>query len=82
VTLVPAQTESAEAVIPDGAVEKVFSFNALLTHAVILHVPSARTKYVVEVVGVTVRLVPEPIDVPPQFPLYHLQDALLPKVPP
>jgi hypothetical protein len=44
VTLVPAQTESAVAVMPEGATEKVFTFTDLLTQAVVLHVPSARTK--------------------------------------
>ena len=44
VTLLPVQIESAEVVIEVGAVERVFTFIALLTQAVVLHVPSARTK--------------------------------------
>ena len=41
VTFVPTHTESAEAVMEVGAVENVFTFIVLLTHAVVLHVPSA-----------------------------------------
>jgi hypothetical protein len=32
--------------------------------------------------GVTVKVVPEAIDVPPQLPRYHLQEAPVPSLPP
>lgn len=41
---VPAHIESAVVVIDVAALESVFTFMALLTHAVVLQVPSARTK--------------------------------------
>ena len=44
VTLEPLQTESAEAVMDVGAAEKVLTLIVLLTHAVVLQLPSARTK--------------------------------------
>jgi hypothetical protein len=48
--------------------------------------PSARTKYVVVAVGVTVRLPLEPEPVPtkvaPQAPLYHFQLPQEPRLPP
>ncbi len=49
---------------------------------VLLQVPSARTKYVVEVTGLTEMLLPVPIGVPEQLLLNHLQMAPLPRVPP
>jgi hypothetical protein len=82
VTLEPLQTESAEAVMEVGAVEKVFTLMDLLAQAVVLQVPSARTKYVVVAEGVTLMLLPLPTAVPPQELLYHFQSALLPRLPP
>lgn len=51
---------------------------------VLLHFPSARTKYVVlpAVVGETDILLPVPTGVPPHDPLYHFQDAACPRLPP
>ncbi len=49
---------------------------------VLLHVPSALRKYVVVAAGATVTLLPVPTDVPPQLPLYHLQLAPVPRLPP
>ena len=48
----------------------------------LLQVPSALRKYVVVVAGATVTLLPVPTDVPPQLPLYHLQLAPTPRLPP
>lgn len=45
-------------------------------------VPSARTKYVVLLAGLTETLLPVPTAVPPQEPVYHLQLALDPREPP
>jgi len=53
-----------------------------LLQMVLLQVPSARTKYVVVVAGVTIRLLPVAIAVPPQLPLYHFQLAPVPRLPP
>ena len=44
VTLEPLQTESAEAVMDVGAVEKVLILMDLMAQAVLLQDPSARTK--------------------------------------
>jgi uncharacterized membrane protein len=82
VTLEPLQTESAEAVMEVGAVEKVLTLMDLLVQAVVSQVPSARTKYVVVAEGVTLMLFPLPTAVPPQELLYHFQLALLPRLPP
>ena len=54
----------------------------LVPHPVVLHVPSARTKYVVVVFTGMVILAPVPTTVPPQLPLYHLQLAPVPNAPP
>ena len=54
----------------------------LVPHPVVLHVPSARTKYVVVVFTGMVILAPVPTNVPPQLALYHLQLAPVPKAPP
>ncbi len=48
----------------------------------LLQVPSALRKYVVVEAGATVTLLPVPTDVPPQLPLYHLQLAPVPRLPP
>ena len=53
-----------------------------LLHGEFLHVPSARTKYVVVKAGETVTLVPVPTDVPPHEPLYHFQLAPEARLPP
>jgi hypothetical protein len=63
-------------------VEKVLTLMDLLAQLVVLHVPSARTKYVVVAEGVTLILIPLPTAVPPQELLYHFQSALLPRLPP
>ncbi len=44
VALLPLQTESTVAEMEDGAEEKVLTLMDLLAHAVVLQVPSARTK--------------------------------------
>ena len=82
VTLEPLHTESTEALIEVGAAEKVLTLMDLLAQAVVLQVPSARTKYVVVAEGVTLMLLPLPTAVPPQELLYHFQSALLPRLPP
>ena len=48
---------------------------------VVLHVPSALTKYVVEVVGEMVMVDPLPSRFPPHEPEYHTQFAPLPRLP-
>ncbi len=53
-----------------------------LLQIVLLQVPSALRKYVVVAAGATVTLLPVPTDVPPQLPLYHLQLAPVPRLPP
>jgi hypothetical protein len=53
-----------------------------LLQIVVLHVPSALTKYVVEATGETVIDDPDPTALPPQDALYHLQVAPVPRLPP
>jgi hypothetical protein len=57
------------------AVGTVCTVTVKLLHIVLLQVPSARTKYVVVVVGETVTLEPVPTAVPAQDPLYHFHAA-------
>lgn len=54
----------------------------IFLQTVLLHVPSALKKYVVEEVGLTVILDPEPTSVPAHDPLYHFQLAPSPSLPP
>jgi hypothetical protein len=49
----------------------VLTVTVTLAHVVLLHAPSALTKYVVVTVGDKVMLAPVPTNVPPQLPLYH-----------
>jgi hypothetical protein len=79
---VPLQTGLADALIEVGAVDRVFTVTVTLAHAVVLQVPSARTKYVVVAAGVTEMLEPVPTKVPPQLPEYHCQLAPVPNDPP
>ena len=59
------------------------SVTLVLTQAVVLQLPSARTKYVVVVAaGETEMLAPEPTNVPPHEPLYHWYEAAVPRLPP
>jgi hypothetical protein len=81
VTEVPPHVESAEEMMETGVTLGVFTFMVLVTHTVVLQVPSALTKYCVVAVGVTDSVGPVPTNVPPQLPMYHLQRALEPSVP-
>lgn len=80
--LPPEQMVVAVAEAEVGAVELVFTVIVTETQAVLLQVPSARTKYVVVVAGLTAMELPLPTDVPPQLPLYHCQLAPVPSEPP
>jgi hypothetical protein len=82
VTVLVPQVESAVVEILVAAVLKVFTLIDLFEQAVLLQVPSARTKYAVVAEGLTVMELPEPTELPPQVPVYHLHDALLPRLPP
>ena len=68
VTLVPQTVWSGPAFEVVGAGTTV---TVTLAQVVVLHVPDARTKYVVVVAGFTVMLGPEPAAVPPQEPVNH-----------
>ena len=59
-----------------------FTVIILLTHAVVLHVPSALAKYVVEEFGVTIIEFPDPTKVPPHAVEYHFHKAPVPSDPP
>ena len=82
VTDVPGQIVVADALIEVGAIFKVFTVTVVVTHVVVLHIPSALAKYDVVIVGKTVILVPVPAMVPPHEAVYHLQDAPVPRLPP
>lgn len=71
--------------VPDavvGSVENACTISIELTQTVVLHVPSARTKYIVVVTGLSVGELPVPTSNEPHEPLYQFQVAPLPKVPP
>ena len=68
VTVVPHTVWSGPAFAVVGAGTTV---TVTLAQVVVLHVPDARTKYVVVVAGFTVMLGPEPAAVPPQDPVNH-----------
>ena len=78
-TVIPALlfTEVGASQITGG-----ITFTVTETQAVLLHTPSALTKYVVVICGVTISDEPEPIDVPPHEVVYHFQEAPVPRVPP
>ena len=70
-------------VVADIAETEVsFTVIILLTQIVVLHIPSALTKYSEVTDGLTVNAEPFPIDEPPQEPLYQYQSADVPKEPP
>ena len=54
----------------------------ILTHAVVLHMPCALTKYVVEVVGLNIGDSPVATEVPPHEPLNQFNVAPIPGLPP
>jgi hypothetical protein len=82
VTLAPAHRESLVEVIANAATERLFTLIVRLTHILLLQAPSARTKYVVVTVGLTVIEEPVPIEVPPHDPVYHFQTEPLASLPP
>ena len=73
VELCPQEIDVGLAFAEIGDVHEPLTVTVVLTHAVGPHAPSARTKYVVVVVGFTDNDVPEPIDDPPQELAYHFQ---------
>ena len=60
----------------------VLTVTVTLAQAVVLHGPSALTKYVVVAPTVVFSVAPVPTSVPPQLPVYHFQlpDPRLPPV--
>jgi len=62
--------------------ELVLTITDFVLQMVVLHVPSARKKYVVLDEGTGVWLIPVPRNVPPHDPEYHTHLAPVPKVPP
>jgi hypothetical protein len=71
-----------EPVMLVGAVLKEFTVTNCEAQAVVLQVPSYRTKYVVFEEGETEMEAPEPASVPPQDPVYHVAAAAVPAEPP
>ena len=79
----PGQTVAGEPIAAAGVVDKLSTRIVILTQLVVLQVPSALTKYVVVVEGLTIIELPLPIAVPaPQPPEYQYQSAPVPKNPP
>ena len=81
VTSLPAHAEAglAEMEVNVGAGLTVIVPEA---QVVVLHVPSARTKYVVVMEGFTIIELPVPTKVPPHEPEYQFHDAPVPSDPP
>lgn len=83
VVLLPEQMVVAVADAEVGSVESEFTFTVTLWQEVMpQEPPSALTKYVVVVVGLTEIEVPLPSGVPPQETLYHCQLAPVSSEPP
>jgi hypothetical protein len=82
VTDSPLQMVEAVPVTTVAGTEVSRTVMVTLWQAVLLHVPSAFTKYVVVDVGVTLKLLPLPTGVPVQLPLYHSHVAPVPNEPP
>ena len=78
----PLQRVKRLAEIPDSETEVSFIVISVLWQEVVLHKPSARTKYEVASAGVTVIEVPAPSGIPPQEEEYHSQLARVPVLPP
>ena len=81
--LPPIHIGDVVALAPDGAVEAVFTVTVTWAQDVFPQSPSALTKYVVVVVGLTVMVGPVPIEAPLAHPpAYHFQNAFVPNDPP
>ena len=65
-----------------GAEEEVFTVMAVLKQDVVLHVPSALTKYVVVIVGLITGVIPEITYATPHDEEYQYQFAFDPNEPP
>lgn len=82
----PAQIGLGAAVALVAAVDPELTVTTTLTQAVVLHGPSALTKYDVVTAGDTEILDPEPAKMPPETaphpPEYQVQDAPEPSEPP
>ena len=82
VTLPPGHIVVAELEMFVGAEDKSLTEIVIFTQAVVLQLPSALTKYVVVVDGLTVMVDPDPTALPPQAVVYHSQEAFAPRFPP
>lgn len=81
VTGLPAQIAVVPALlVMPVAPQKLFT--VIVEQSVVLHVPSARTKYVVFTFCDTLIEAPVPINVPPHEAVYHFQLAPVPNEPP
>ena len=81
--LPPTQIAGDAALAPVGAVDNVFTVTITDAHVVLLHSPSALTKYVVVADGVTIIDGPVPIAAPLAHPpAYHFHVAFVPNEPP
>ena len=81
VTGLPAQMAVVPALlVTPVAPQKLFT--VIVEQSVVLHVPSARAKYVVFTFCDTLIEAPVPINVPPQEPVYHFHEAPVPSEPP
>jgi len=76
------KVDDPEEFIAIAGTDVSFTVMVTLRHTLLLQVPSALTKYVVVTEGLTDKLLPVPMEVPPQLALYHFQLAFVPNVPP
>ena len=82
-SVVLAPEHTGDVPVADIASEdKELTVIIVLTHEVVLHVPSALTQYVVVNSGETESEAPEISKVPPQNPEYHIHLAPEPRTPP
>ena len=64
------------------AVEIAFTLTVTVVQEVVLHNPSALTKYVVVATGIKEMPIPEAIEAPPQLPAYQFHIPPAPEYPP
>lgn len=79
---VPGHIAEGDAEAEEAAIEPPLTIIVTLTQAVVLHNPSGLTKKVVVDAGVCTVETPEHKYEPPQLPLYHIQFACVPRLPP
>lgn len=78
----PWQIDDGVAFADEADIDPLLTTIVTLAQRVVLHRPSALTKYFILVVGLCIIELPEPIKVPPQLPEYQIQLEFVPSDPP